>query len=337
MLRQVAEIEQWNRYWAYGNLHSFSQVREGNYRGVLADFWQSRFRQLAAGSRILDIATGNGAIALLAREESDRLSRDFEIVGVDLADIDPVSQVKDPSLASKLQRIRFHGRTPAESLPFENGSIDLVCSQFGVEYGDLSRSIPEIARVLRAGGRFAAVVHHRESALLSATREELGQLDFVLNEVKLYLRARNLLRAMAAARQGGGGRKTRPKSAKIERKREALQEAMSRIQKAAGMQINPNMLLGPARYVREILSATHRVDAVKLLDWLEEARLRVKANQRRLMDMTEAARDDEDLRGIAQRLGANGLIGVESGQVHEEDGALVGWWIEADKDGGITD
>ncbi len=96
-------LEQWDRYWAYGNIHSFSQVSGGNYQGAIADFWKSRFETLESESRILDIATGNGAIALLALESSDQRSAHFEILGVDLADIDPSRQVKDPSLAGKIE------------------------------------------------------------------------------------------------------------------------------------------------------------------------------------------------------------------------------------------
>lgn len=330
MSKQYRAIEHWDRYWSYGNLHSFSQVRGGNYQGIIADFWRARCQRLAERCHVVDIAAGNGAIALLAREESDRLCKELEISAVDLANIDPCGQVKDHPLAEKLQRIRFYGGTPAESLPFEAGTIDLACSQFGVEYSDLAKSIPEIARVLRPGGTFAAVAHHQESILLKAARKELDQLNFVLNEVKLYLKARNLLRAMGGARhaKGSKGRRDNPK---IKRKRRVLEEAMNRLDKTAESQPNPSMLIGPARYIREILSVTHRVPPGELLDWLEEALLRVRANERRLVDMTEAARSDDDIPGITRQLEKSGFVGVEAGTVRQDDGALLGWWIEAVK------
>ena len=43
----------------------------------------------------------------------------------------------------------------AEALPFENASFDLVCCDHGaVGFTDPTRTVPEVARVLRAGGRF---------------------------------------------------------------------------------------------------------------------------------------------------------------------------------------
>lgn len=323
-------LEQWDRYWAYGNIHSFSQVSGGNYQGAIADFWKSRFEKIENGSRILDIGTGNGAIALLALESSDRRSAHFEIHGVDLADIDPTRQVKDPSLAGKLSRITFQGHVSAELLPFDSGSIDMACSQFGIEYSNLSRSIPELARVLKPSGRTAMIVHHRDSILLRATREELEQLDFVLKDVKLYLRARNLLRAMADVAKGKvAGEALR--NPKVARKRRALDEAMERIEQAARTHPNPGMLVGPGRYIQEILSATGRATPTELLQWLDEAQLRVTANQRRLLDMTAAAGNDNDFATMENLFVGAGLEGVEMQAFRGEGGAMLGWSLEANK------
>lgn len=324
----TGDIEQWDRYWAYGNIHSFSQVHGGNYPGAVAEFWKSRFQELAEGSRVLDIATGNGAIPLLALEESERLFKHFEISGVDLADIDPANQVTDRSLRAKLSRIFFHGRTPAESLPFDDASVDMACSQFGLEYSNLSRSIPEIARILKPGGRLAVIAHHRDSVLLRATREELDQLDFVLNDVKLYFRARSLLRAMDGVKGGVEGDRANPK---LRKKHRMLRDAMDRIRRAAESCTNPHMLLGPARYIEEIFSLAGRVPPGELCKWLDEALLRVTANRRRLLDMMEASRKEDELPGVEKRLRESGLSGIGIQPFHQQDGALLGWRIEACK------
>lgn len=324
------DIEQWNRYWSYGNLHSFSQVAGGNYQGAVADFWRARFERLADGSRILDIATGNGAIAVLALETGDRLSRRFEVHGTDLADIEPGKSVAEPSLAGLLSRIRFHRRTAAEALPFEDDHFDMACSQFGLEYSDMSRSIPETGRVLKPGGRFSAIMHNRDSTLLRAARQELAQLDFVLDDVKLYLRARNLLRGMSEEGRSGKGTNGRP-GPKLQKKQRALQDALEKIRKAAGSSANPNMLLGPARYVHEIFAALDRSQPKELLGWLDEALRRVKANRDRLLDMSEAARRDADLQGLREYLSQSGLTNIGLGTFLDENGAVLGWQVDAVK------
>jgi len=332
MRKESVEIEQWDRYWAYGNIHSFSQVAGGNYGGAVLEFWRSRFESLADGARILDIGTGNGAIALIALEVSDRLSRGFEICATDLADIDPAAHVGDERLADQLKFIDFHGRTPAESLPFDDASFDAVASQFGIEYSNLPDSLAEAARVLRSGGVLALITHHRDSVLLGATRLELEQLDLVLDDAKLYLRARNFLRAMEDGRRGGKSRGAGPASKKM-KKRRALEEAIQRIQQAARAAPNANMLLGPLRYVQEILSVADRKTPAELMKWLEEAHRRVLANQRRLLDMTAAALREEDVREVAGRLSSLSFGEVEAAPFFDHDGALLGWRLEAVKRG----
>ncbi len=324
-------IEQWDRYWSYGNIHSFSQVSEGNYRGAIAKFWRTRLERLSEGGRFLDVATGNGAVALLALETGDRRGRGLDVHGVDLADIAPGSRVSVPELAASLSRIRFRGRTAAESLPFDDASFDMVGSQFGVEYSDLSRSIPEIGRVLKPRGGFSAIMHHHDSVLLRSTREELAQLDFVLDEVKLYLRARNLLRELTDGGRSAGDRGGKP-SPKLEKKRRALGDAMERIRQAAEASTSPNMLLGPARYVHEIFGALERVPAKELLGWLDEARSRVNANRQRLMEMTRAARQESDLDDLREQLTKAGFTVVDLAPFYQDDGALLGWRVDAGKD-----
>jgi len=336
MARDDNSIEQWDRYWAYGNIHSFSQVAGGNYQGVVAGFWQVHFESLPGGARVLDVATGNGAIALLALEAGDRIEGGLEVHGVDLADIEPEKQVKDTATAAQLRRIAFHRRTGAEAMPFEDGWFDLVCSQFGVEYSDLARALGEIARVLKPGGRLAAIMHHRDSVLLQATRQELAQLDFVLNDAGLYVKARNLLRGITENKRRARG--ASGPDHKLQKKQRALRDAMDRVRREAESDPNPNMLLGPARYVHEIFTALDRgAPAQEMLGWLDEARRRVEANRQRLLDMTAAALGDDDLPEARAGLAAAGLTATVMDEFRQDDGAVLGWRLEARKPGTGTD
>lgn len=321
MAADGADIEQWDRYWAYGGLHSFSQVADGNYRGAIADFWREHFLGLADGMHVVDIATGNGAVAVLALAAADEAGVGVEISGVDLANIDPVSHVEDDALRASLRRIRFHPRTPLERLPFDDSSVDMVCSQYGLEYGDRPAAVHEIGRVCTKPATVTLVLHHERSVPLQASAEEISYLDFVLDEAKLWLHARNLLRAMAE--QKGGT------SAKVGRKQRALNEVLQRIQTKAREVRNPRMLLGPTNYIREILSMAGRTPYAKLLELLEETRQRVLANRQRLIDMQQAALSEPDLHALEQLLEAEGFKAVERGPLYEDDGGLLGWKLHA--------
>jgi len=313
-------IRQWDRYWSFGSLHSFSQVSGGNYEGAIADFWRRRFADLAPGARVLDIATGNGAVPLLAIEAADRSGIGIRIDGVDLAEIDPAARVQDPDLGAALRRVRFHSRTPAESLPFADACIDLVCSQYGLEYSHLPDAVAEIARIAAPGAGVALVLHHSESALLQSADLEFEQLSFVLDEVKLWIHARNLLRAMAES--GKRGR------AKVERKRAALDRALQRIHDTASQSRNPRMLLGPTNYIHEILGLVGRERSSRLFELLEESRQRMLANQQRLADMKAAARDADGMETLAELFRGHRFEIDRLETLNETDGTLLGWMLE---------
>ena len=88
---------------------------------------------LPDGARILDIATGNGAIATLAAEVAEAGQKTFFLAATDLAEINP--DVKGGARSSRLRkRIQFHSHTPCERQPFDDASFDCVTSQFGFEY-----------------------------------------------------------------------------------------------------------------------------------------------------------------------------------------------------------
>jgi len=297
-----ADIEQWDRYWAYGSLHSFSQVAGGNYQGAILDFWREQFEQLQPGARVVDIATGNGAVALLALDAADAAGIEIDVSGVDLANIDPLNQVQDAALRERLRRIRFHPRTAAESLPCDDGSIDLACSQFGLEYSDLDASVAELARVIAPGGHVALIIHHAESLPLQATATELAQLDFVLDRARLYVHARNLLRALA---EQDGSKPTRGRP-RVERKQRALNDALHR-------------------------SAVGRAPHARLMTLLEETRQRVLANRQRLLDMQSAAHDECAIQVMSQRLADCGFRVTRCEALHERDGGLLGWALTASK------
>ncbi|WP_457674899.1 class I SAM-dependent methyltransferase [Thiolapillus sp.] len=166
------DAEQWGDWWRNRSLTSFHGHFRHNYDGSLRLFWEERFATLPRGAAILDLATGNGALALLAAEYSATHDRNFRITGIDYATIRPESLQEDHPL---LADIRFLGNTPMENTGLEDASQDLVMSQFGFEYGNMPATIREIRRLLRPGGCFSAMIHHRDSAVLEQAREALAQ------------------------------------------------------------------------------------------------------------------------------------------------------------------
>jgi len=107
------------------------------------------------GDRILDVATGTGAVALeLARRTGDH------VIGLDQSEPMLREGVERVARAGFEGRIRFAlGR--AERLPFSDASFDAVTFTYLLRYvDDPGATLAELARVIRPGGVLANLEFH---------------------------------------------------------------------------------------------------------------------------------------------------------------------------------
>lgn len=98
-----------------------------------------------AGQKLLDVAAGNGNVALAAaRRWCDVVATDYVPALLERA--------RDRAAADRLN-IEFR-EADAEALPFADESFDVVVSSFGVMFTpDQDRAAAELVRVCRRGGR----------------------------------------------------------------------------------------------------------------------------------------------------------------------------------------
>jgi demethylmenaquinone methyltransferase/2-methoxy-6-polyprenyl-1,4-benzoquinol methylase len=116
--------------------------------------WRARAADLARvgpGSRVLDVATGTGDLAL---ELARRVSPGGEVLGSDF------SEVMLACASAKVAAADLHGTRPrfewadALELPYADDTFDAATVGFGVRnFADLGRGLSEMARVVRPGGR----------------------------------------------------------------------------------------------------------------------------------------------------------------------------------------
>ncbi|MCB0168080.1 MAG: methyltransferase domain-containing protein [Anaerolineae bacterium] len=131
---------------------SAAEVYDAFFVPALFGEWGSRVAEAAAiqpGQRVLDVACGTG---VLARAAAERVGPAGEVVGLDINEgMLAVARKKAPHITWQ------HG--PAEALPFEDNSFDVVVSQFALMFfEDRQAALKEMMRVLRPGGRLAVAV-----------------------------------------------------------------------------------------------------------------------------------------------------------------------------------
>ncbi len=102
---------------------------------------------LPSGARVLDIATGTGAVALKVAQRPDAC-----VIGVDITRpmlIQAQARATEAGLSRRLEL----AEATAEAVPFADGVFDAVILTYLLRYvSDVPSTLRELARVLRPGG-----------------------------------------------------------------------------------------------------------------------------------------------------------------------------------------
>ena len=299
--------EPWSMYWDGGALNSCITGSEEEDAQAIASFWQIFADALPHNARVLDLATGNGAVPqqLLATRS------DLKITGVDRANIRPHDHVGSNHPFANVQ---FLANTDITQLPFDDDSFDAVTSQFGLEYSDCQLSIREAARILAPGGRLLLLVHHANSAILSSGRRTLGEID-------LLMHPGGVIDTLVAYVQGGASD-------------DDLENAGQRFlaePTAKSRHVSGQILDGINRVINDRQSHPDRAAALA-----RAMQQRLGAERARLSQLQQAARSEQGIADITELLTMSGLIAAAPAPITSGDGesierVVIGWRVSADK------
>lgn len=259
----------WHNYWKEDRPASCVPETDQTASDI-RECWIALFDDVPDGSRILDVATGNGVVLAHAARAAEKRGIDYSLTGVDLADIDPLRYVT--TLPEQLRRAEFRGGVAVESLPFPDGSFDAVVSQYGLEYADLERALAEVERVTAADGRLIWLAHSEASTVVAQNTDQAQQVEFLLAD-RGPLRAMGVFVSKLARRRGmnfAAGK---------------LQASMQ--QAEAYCREHP-----PANIVREVCTTLSQVaqrwqayDPADLETMLDDSRRRLTAHRQRINDL----------------------------------------------------
>lgn len=313
----------WSRHWSTGAAHSCAGSFGATYGGAIAQAWSAVLGHTPPGTRVLDIATGSGALPRLLLQLQPAL--DVSIDAVDLANVAPEWARRLPP--QRATRVRFHAGITAESLPFPDACFGLVVSQYGLEYADLDRAVPEMLRVLAPGGRVALVLHHAASRPVTLAAVEMAHIDGLRADDGLLTAARAMLAPMArAATAEGRASLAQDADADVIRARfNAAQSALSARARAApdGADVLGEVQDGVAQLLGVAMQqgqAAAQAAWSALDQGLADARWR-------LQELRDCALDDEAAQALCTALQAQGL--QTSLTTVNEHGHLMGWQLTA--------
>ena len=187
----LSDSNAWNDYWV-GSRSGAAFNAEGADHPVLDHFWRQALGEVTGTQRLIDLASGRGALLGYLPEEA---SPDICCVDRSLA-----------ALAS--QRNLRPGILPVVAdvadIPFADQGFDLVISQFGVEYGG-AEAIDRVYRLIAPGGRVILVLHRQNSIIDLECRNNLEALH-KLREIEFLPLARSMFTAGYAVLKGQAAR-----------------------------------------------------------------------------------------------------------------------------------
>ena len=286
----------WTRYWRSGQLHScFVAGAPFDTSQVWAEFLDGS----PPGASVLDLACGGGALTRIAV----RHPLGFSVTGVDFAEaLAPVEG------ATLLPGVRL------EALPFADAAFGAVVSQFGLEYAEFEASVAQAARVLGAGGRFGALIHHADGDLARAAEAGLARLQPLTDPQGPVAAAMRLGAAMARGEAGPD------LVARID-------QAM-RLEETRPQDQTTAWGLG---FLKEIMAKRLMFPPAYLAENAQTLMAELQGFQTRISQMVRSARSKADIARLCSELERHGLCAAAPTVLHDTAGAPVAWLVRAER------
>ncbi len=313
-------LDHWENYYRGGLLATCPTGAAGSYDLEVRQAWVDFFKPLADDTTIVDVGTGNGAVILIARQTAAGLNKHWNLHGTDLARIDPVAYVPDG--ARQFSGVQFHPGTAAENLPFDDSSMDAICTHYVLEYTDIASTLAEFQRVLKSGGRAQFIVHHNQSRLVDSANWSIREAE-IIKQLGVYRHLRQIINI-----EGNPEQVVKKRTDEL---RTSLRKLKLEFQHASNAGYG-SIYKATLEAVQKLLEMRKQTTAAAVEKEIDRVRAELRAAVRRVKDLVKAARSEADMKALKELAISAGLSKVEfSPQVHAGTN-LVGWRMTLQKD-----
>ena len=287
----------WDRYWR-GTWEAAAHEDGSPQEAALEDFWRQFFHSVAPSDisevpqTLLDVAAGNGAVIRYARQQLAHPPECFALDYSHSALLNLQSHYPD------VYCLAGDARQPALAA----ASIDLVVSQFGVEYAGAT-AVEAVAKLVAPGGYLALVLHLHEGAIYRECANNHRALQAVQSLDILEL-ARAAFTAGYAINAGTGSVAAFKQA---ERAFTPAVRGMEQLLKRFGSQAAGGLLQQLYSDIAEMYQRMSSYSETEVIAWLDGMVVELEAYAGRMLSMVNAAVDEQTFDQLCQRLGEIGF------------------------------
>jgi SAM-dependent methyltransferase len=310
----------WDHYWR-GASDRAAYSRGGISHPAILAFWDGLFSEVRASDgapRIIDIASGNGAVVECANAAFQNQLSNLTCLDIS-ADAIKSLERRFPGICSVI--------ADARSIPLASGTFDIVTSQFGIEYAG-PEAVAEAVRLVGPRGRLALVLHHRSGlirkdcvASLDAI-EKLRASRFIPHSIRMFEAGFAACRGADRAAYDAAATLLKP----------AVRAVESIIVEHSGDAAG-DVIAKLCHDVGTIHDRMQYYEAAEVLDWLSGMDAELQAYAERMASMRDVALDCESFSRLCNSLKKEGfgLLREEALAIPETELPLA-WVLVAARD-----
>jgi SAM-dependent methyltransferase len=310
----------WDAYWR-GSGSSPLSSDKGVDHPYIRLFWVDALSaRLRTGNfRLLDVASGDGALVDIACDVLGAESLDVTCIDISAAAIQTLAERK-PFVEGIIGN--------AADMPFVDGSFDIAASQFGVEYAGLD-AVRDMVRVVTPGGVLALLMHlkggviDRECAADVTALDQFQATGFIPAARSLFAEAQRCIRGKT-----GGSR------ADYDAAVDAMIPISRRVEtllREHGHSVARGMLAMLHRETDRIYGRIMHHDLNEVLEWLERMEAELASYRGRMQSMCDVANTAATFKSMTEHLKSDYLEIETSEPLRDESGRDIAWKILARK------
>ena len=312
---------EWDQFWK-GSAGAHAYSAGGSKHPVLQQFWRDQYTSSLSEyphGRMIDLCGGTGAV--LSAAEGLSVSEGTELISLDIS----VSALE--LLVENYPYVRAIAADAAH-VPLASESMDVVSSQFGVEYAG-EQAIGEVARLPRAGGKLALVLHHsggliqQECTANSDAIRRLIDSNFIPMAVDMFEKAYAMIRGAGSSEFHAAARAFRP-----------VFRSLEPIMDDHGVEVASGTVATLYNRVAEIRKDAPRYNETEVIEWLVTMGSELPGYADRMAAMCRSSRSAEQFKTLCAYLSQ---MNYQIQQAHPQQVAgttlPMAWMLVAKREG----